>query len=314
MEIRDYLRIARRRWLLIWAAWWSPSVSPRSSTFRATPLYSSSTQLFVSTPGSDTSQAYQGSLFSQQRVTSYADLVTSRKVAERVLDEVDSDLTPTQLTAKVTAPAVPETVILEISVSDPDPETAQALAQAYAKADDRLHHRARDAAGEARADQGHRRRGGRPAERRTRRSRCATSASPPCWGCCWASALAVLREILDNTIKSPADVTAVADTPVMSTVALDPQAEKKPLITEISSHAPRAEAFRVLRTNLQFVDVDSSSKIIAVTSSVPGEGKTSTATNLAIALAQAGQRTLLLDGDLRRPRSPAGWGWSPPWG
>src|SRR5699024_8719811 len=72
--------------------------------------------------------------------------------------------------------------------------------------------------------------------------------------------------------------------------------------TPPGSHAPRTAAFRVLRTNLQFVDVDHSSKVIVVTSSVPLEGKTTTTTNLAITLAQAGQRVALVEGDLRRPR------------
>jgi capsular exopolysaccharide synthesis family protein len=62
------------------------------------------------------------------------------------------------------------------------------------------------------------------------------------------------------------------------------------------------EAFRVLRTNLQFVNVDSPSKVFVVTSSLPEEGKTTTSCNLAVALAQAGQRVLLLEGDLRRPK------------
>ena len=58
----------------------------------------------------------------------------------------------------------------------------------------------------------------------------------------------------------------------------------------------------MLRTNLQFVNVDSASKVFVVTSSVPNEGKTTTATNLAITLAQAGQRVLLIEADLRRPK------------
>jgi receptor protein-tyrosine kinase len=59
----------------------------------------------------------------------------------------------------------------------------------------------------------------------------------------------------------------------------------------------------VLRTNLQFVDVDTTEKVLIVTSSLAGEGKTTTAVNLAIAHAQAGQRVLLIEGDLRRPRA-----------
>ena len=58
----------------------------------------------------------------------------------------------------------------------------------------------------------------------------------------------------------------------------------------------------MLRTNLQFVDVDKDSKVFVVTSSLPAEGKTTTATNMAITLAQAGQRVLLIEADLRRPK------------
>src|SRR5581483_11983300 len=64
-----------------------------------------------------------------------------------------------------------------------------------------------------------------------------------------------------------------------------------------------AEAFRMLRTNLQFLDVDSTHKVFVLTSAVPEEGKTSTSVNLALSLAQAGVRTLLIEGDLRRPRA-----------
>lgn len=303
MEFRDYLRIARRRWLLIVSCLVVAVGVAALVTFRATPLYASTTQLFISTPGSDTAQAYQGGLFSQQRVTSYADLVTSRQVASDVLDEVESDLTPTELAEKVTASAVPETVILEIEVSDPAPETAQELAQGYAEVMTGYIKDLEEPAG-----------GGKAPLKATVAEEADLPTAPyspqpvrnlglaAVLGLLLGLGLAVMRELLDNRIKTPADVNAIADTPVMSTIPLDPSVEKTPLITDINTHAPRAEAFRVLRTNLQFVDVDSPSKIVAVTSSLPGEGKSSTAMILAIALTQAGQRTLLVDGDLRRPQ------------
>ena len=303
MEVRDYLRIARRRWLLIVTCFAVAVGLAALFTFRATPLYSSTTKLFISTPGSDTAQAYQGSLFSQQRVASYAELVGTRQVAEDVLQQVEVDLAPAELVEKVTATPGAETVLLEISVSDPDPETAQLLAQAYADEMTQVIAEYEEPVG-----------GGAPPVKATVAEGATLPAAPyspqPLRNLGLAAVLglllglgaAVLRELLDTSIKGADDVAAVAETPVMGTIAFDPQAEKQPLITDIGSHAPRAEAFRVLRTNLQFFDVDNPSNVFTVTSAIPSEGKTSTSINLAIALAQAGQRTLLVNGDLRRPR------------
>ncbi len=67
-------------------------------------------------------------------------------------------------------------------------------------------------------------------------------------------------------------------------------------------HSPRAEAFRTLRTNLQFVDAANHPRSIVFTSSLPGEGKTTTAANLAITMAAGGSRVCVVEGDLRRPR------------
>ena len=67
-------------------------------------------------------------------------------------------------------------------------------------------------------------------------------------------------------------------------------------------HGPRAEAFRALRTNLQFIDAATHPRSMTFTSSLPGEGKTTTTANLAISMAAAGSRVCVVEGDLRRPR------------
>ena len=112
----------------------------------------------------------------------------------------------------------------------------------------------------------------------------------------------MIRELLDTSVKTVQDVEAVVDAPVLGGIAFDANTSRTPLVSSLSSHAPRVEAFRVLRTNLQFVDIDAGSKVFVVTSSMPGEGKSTTAANVAIAMAQAGQEVLLMDGDLRRPQ------------
>ena len=113
---------------------------------------------------------------------------------------------------------------------------------------------------------------------------------------------ALLREKLDTTIRTPDTLHRATGAALLGTLYFDPAARNSPLVTSQDSHAPRMEAFRVLRTNLQFVDVDRTSKVFVISSALPEEGKSTTAINLALTLAQAGQRTVLVEADLRRPR------------
>lgn len=113
---------------------------------------------------------------------------------------------------------------------------------------------------------------------------------------------AFLIEYLDDTIKSPDDVRAVTNLPTLAAViALDGDSPQKRLVAVTAPRSPAAEAYRVLRTNLQFSSLDKPLHSLMVTSPGPGEGKSTTIANLAMVLAQAGNRVLLLDADLRRP-------------
>ncbi|MBI2614077.1 MAG: polysaccharide biosynthesis tyrosine autokinase [Gemmatimonadetes bacterium] len=120
---------------------------------------------------------------------------------------------------------------------------------------------------------------------------------------------AFFLEYLDQTIKNAGDVERVIGIPVLGLIPYDPELArsgngKRPPITVVTRQAgdrPAAEAFRALRTNVTFVGAEKPLQFVSVTSPGPGEGKSTTAVNLAVALAQGGQRTLLIDGDLRRP-------------
>jgi polysaccharide biosynthesis transport protein len=107
--------------------------------------------------------------------------------------------------------------------------------------------------------------------------------------------LAFLRETLDDRVRSRPTIGLI---PVIA-AARDGEHD---LATMEAPNSPAAEAYRTLRTAVQFVGLERPLDAIQVTSAKPGEGKTTTAANLAIALAQAGKRVILLDADLRKPR------------
>lgn len=116
-----------------------------------------------------------------------------------------------------------------------------------------------------------------------------------------AATAAFLLEYLNDTLKSPGDVARVLQLPVIGYIA-EIQGEKdRPYVAE-QPRSPIAEAFRSLRTNLEFAAVQKPLNTLLVTSVGSSEGKTTTATNLAIVIAQGGKRVVLLDADLRRPR------------
>lgn len=301
MDVRDYLKILRQRWLSITFCALITVLVAVGLTALQTPQYASNARLFVSTSQTDDSQLLQGGQFSAQRVKSYADLVTSRELANRVISDLGLDTSPATLSDKVSAEVVVDTVNLELTVTDTDAHEAQRLAQSYAEQLSDLVRELETTPGED------------APIKATIVDSASYSAAPVSpqpvrnlglglvLGLMLGFGLAVLRSALDTRLSSPEDVAGVTDEPILGAIGFDPDARSTPLITGISSHAPRAESFRVLRTNLQFVDVDTDHKVFVVTSAVPGEGKTSTAVNLALSLAQGGTSTLLVGADLRRP-------------
>ncbi len=116
-----------------------------------------------------------------------------------------------------------------------------------------------------------------------------------------AAAAAYLIEYLDDTLKSPEEINQLLDLPVIGFIT---EIEKGKTLEGYLTNQPRsgvAEAFRSLRTDLEFSGVDKPLKTIYITSSEMELGKTSIAVNLAIVIAQSGKRVILVDADLRRP-------------
>lgn len=127
---------------------------------------------------------------------------------------------------------------------------------------------------------------------------------------------AYLLEYLDDTVKTPEDVERATELTTLTGIAEHKRETDKPigLITVAQARSPVSESYRSLRTAVQFSSVDRPLRTMIVTSPNPGEGKSVTSANLAVVLAQGGNRVLLIDADLRRPtqhtlfNKPSGYG------
>lgn len=124
--------------------------------------------------------------------------------------------------------------------------------------------------------------------------------------------LAFFFEGLDQSIKTPEDLKNRVKLPCLAAIAMpnddDDKSVKPEFITHLKPRSTISEAYRGLRTSIMFTAVERKRKIIMLTSSGPQEGKTTSAINLAIAMAQSGEKTILLDADLRKPRVEEAFG------
>jgi capsular exopolysaccharide synthesis family protein len=223
-------------------------------------------------------------------------------VLQPVIDELGLSDTPATLATRVTAQSPIDTVLINITVADGSPDLAASIADGIA---DSL----ATVVGELETPPD----GGRsPVQLSTVRA--ATVPQSPASpnlplnvvlglliGVSIGVGTAILRELLDTKVRGVEDVEAVAEAPVLGVIGYDQDAPNHPLIVQESPQSMRAEAFRRLRTNLQFLAVEGKTNAIVMTSALPAEGKSTTTINLAITLADAGQRVALVDADLRRP-------------
>ncbi len=127
-------------------------------------------------------------------------------------------------------------------------------------------------------------------------------------GALLALGVVFLIEYLDDRVQSPDDLRKIADLPVLGAIAKmpsDKDAENARSGNLIGLNEPRhpiTEAYRRLRTNLQYANLDNEMRTLMVTSAEAGEGKSITSANLAVVMAQSGARVILVDADLRKPK------------
>lgn len=303
MDLRDYLRIFQRNWIWIASLTLAGLLLAGSASVLTTPTYTAETQLFVAIQNSGSVQELQqGNTFSQARVQSYVKTVDSPAVLQPAIDSLGITVSAEDLAKRVQASTDANTVLINISASDSSPAMAGAIAQAVADSLIKT------------VDQLERPKTGGTSPVSLSIIKPAKAPSFPSapntrmnlvvgtlLGLALGMGFVLVRTALDNRIRSEADLRRVTDAPLLGGIAFDSDAVSRPLLTQTTPQSPRAEAYRRLRTNLQFSNVATRAKTVLVTSSLPGEGKSTTATNLAISLAETGQNVCLIDADLRRP-------------
>lgn len=304
MNIQDFVKLLRTRWMIICATITVTVLGAVAVNLLTTPLYQASTRLFVSaTSGASVTEMYQGNLFSQQRVISYTELAMGETLAQRTLDKLDLDMTATELQGNVKATSKTDTVLIDVTVTDESPVRARDIADALSDEFVAMVRELETPPG-----------GSEPDARVVVEQRASIPNNPVVpkttrniafgvvLGLVLGLGLAVLRDLLDNTVKDRETLEDIAGVGIVGSIPLDKERRREPAISFENDNSAIAEAFRKLRTNLQFLAVDDPPRVIVVTSSMPNEGKSTTAINLALALAEAEHNVVIVDGDLRRPR------------
>lgn len=302
MAAQDYLRVLSRQIVLI-VAGVLIGLSIGALVAMLTPArYEASTDLMVTVKVADTATPAERALatsYATQAVETYRTIITSSLVLDPVVEELGLSAPPTEIRT-ITAP---NSAIIRIAVGDRNPGQAARIANAVGESfattvTDTLEQRDQEASFVIRVVT-------------LQPAQVPTTPSAPnlqlslmfgaVLGLGAGIGLALVRTMLDRRVRVAADLEAAVVAPVLGQIPMDPDTTEHPLAMSAAPTGSRAEAFRSLRTNVRFF-FDQGQGVFVVTSSGPGEGKSTTAANLALAFADAGQRVAIIDGDLRLPR------------
>ena len=298
MDVREQLLILRRSWRLITVLALLGTILAGVASLLTPTSYTASTSLFVSTQNSETSaELQQGSVFALARVQSYVDVTSKPTVLQPVIDKLNLGMTPEALAAKIKTSTARNTVIIEIEARDGSAQRSADIANAVAAS---LITAVADLSGR-RTERRHRSGSARwitPPRRPSRRvpTRSWTLAWAFCTGSQPESRRPYCAMSWTATSGPKSDLRKMTDLPLLAGIT-EQTAGRLPGAAPSVLGGSGAEAFRKLRTNLQFAGVNRPMRSIVVTSASAGEGKSTVALNLAVTIAKGGQKVILVDAD-----------------
>lgn len=319
MDLRQYVHALRVHWRIVLACLLLGLAVGGALTLSTTPVYAATSSVFLSTSGTSSTEStnLQANSVALNRIPTYADLLTGRNLAQRVINRTGVDMSPGQVASSISTEVIPDSAILDATVTDEDPVRAQLLANAVAAEFVSLVSEIETPTQSTQIN---------PATGETITTtptapvkaslvEVATLPGAPAapsatnnlalgaaLGLLLGILLALVRDLLDNTVKTGKQIEEATNAAVLGGVLFDAQIPEHPLMTDYTASSSTGESYRQIRTSLQFVSVDDPPRVLVVTSSISGEGKSTTAVNLALVLAQSGQRVALVEADLRRPR------------
>lgn len=310
--LRHYLDVLRRRRWLVLAVAAAAVAAAAIVSFVQPSVYRATTKVVIG-QGNSLFQPQFGNAFQPFTATA-SDLVTSNVVAEQVIEELGLAETPDELLERTSVSINPETAVLTIAVEHREPEVARSVAQQTAETFSELFN---ERFGQASGDGGAqpltatiwdpaRLEPDRVSPRPVRNVAVAAVL-----GIVLGLLAAFLRDHFDRWLRTREEVEAAFGLPVIGQIPFRKARARDERRVFWSHFDEGAEAFRALRANLQYLAVRRPLRTILVTSASPEQGKTTVAANLAVAIARSGASTVVIEGDLRRPRLNDAFGVAP---
>jgi succinoglycan biosynthesis transport protein ExoP len=308
VTVVDFVRLTRANLKIIFVMFSLGLLVALLYTSRQPVVYTATSKGYVAVnSGSSVSDVFSATSLAQQKLSSYVQLATSTRVADDVIAELKLSDSSGDIASRFTAEGATDNPSLTIFANAGSPAEARDLANAVIGAMSKEAARLESAARPA----------GAPATSLvklvpTEQAVLPSSPTSPNYkinlaaggvaGIVLGYAAGLIRRQLDSRIRTVDEIETLVGASVLSIL---PETHELDRIGEAgivqSQTGPAAEALRQLRTNLRFVDVDNPPRSIVITSANAGEGKSVVTSNLARVLAAAGQKTMLIDGDLRRP-------------
>jgi len=306
-ELKDYTKVVGKyKWLIILGTLLCVVTTVIATAYMA-PVYEASIQLLVSqkqatSNGQTAGEAYQAILTSERLARTFSHMLKNRSTAEKVVEKLKIPIPPEELVKNIEAGPVRDTQLIEVKVQDKDPVRAKRIANTLGVI-------FKDIVESLEKDKS------------SRGEIISISVVEPAVeplnpikpkpllnmilafliGLMSSTGLAFILSYMDTTIKEADEIERTNGLISLGQIPFIPKKSDE-LIIKTEPRSVVAEAFRMLRTNIQYINFESKIKTFVITSSGVGEGKTLFSANFAAVMARAGFRVLVVGCDLRRPR------------